>query len=117
MTRPYPCFMTVYFRPELGLPKLMLEFFVQDEAKAARRILLQLPGGQTIAEKQLAIDADPPRNVWIRFDGSGRSSVSASSEHFLAAATGVVTGSRLAAESGDSLAPTSSTNGSCGPKG
>ena len=42
MARAYPCHMTIHFKSELGLPKLVIEHYVQDEPKTTRRILLQL---------------------------------------------------------------------------
>ena len=48
MARAYPCHMTVHFKPELGLPKLVIEHYVRDEAKTCRRILLQLRGMQSL---------------------------------------------------------------------
>lgn len=44
MARAYPCHMTVHFKPELGLPKLVIEHYVRDEPKTSRRILLQFQG-------------------------------------------------------------------------
>ena len=34
----------MHFKPELGLPKLVIEHEVRDEPKTSRRILLQLLG-------------------------------------------------------------------------
>ena len=41
MARAYPCHMTVHFKSDLGLPKLVIEHFVRDEAKTSRRVLVQ----------------------------------------------------------------------------
>lgn len=41
MARAYPCYMTVHFRPELSLPKLVIEYCVSDEPKTSRRVLIQ----------------------------------------------------------------------------
>ena len=41
MARAYPCYITVHFRPELSLPKLVIEYYVSDEPKTSRRMLIQ----------------------------------------------------------------------------
>jgi len=95
MARAYPCHMTVHFKPELGLPKLVIEHYVRDEAKTCRRILLQLPnprlppsGAPRITEKEVAFDADPPENAWLTFQ-AGKSVLTTSPKNFLATVTGL----------------------------
>lgn len=51
MARAYPCHMTVHFKPELGLPKLIIEHYVRDEPKTSRRILIQLLGSGTAGQR------------------------------------------------------------------
>ena len=43
MARPYPCEMTVHFQPQMGLPPLTIEYYVQQERKFMRRVAIELP--------------------------------------------------------------------------
>ncbi|CAE7223635.1 kif4 [Symbiodinium sp. CCMP2592] len=95
MARAYPCHMTVHFKSDLGLPKLVIEHYVRDEAKTSRRVLLQLPhprlppaGAPRITEKEVVFDADPPQNAWLCFQ-AGRSVLNTSPQNFLGTVTGV----------------------------
>jgi len=95
MARAYPCHMTVHFKSELGLPKLVIEHYVRDEPKTSRRILLQLPhprlppaGAPRITEKEVAFDADPPENAWLAFQ-AGKSVLTTAPQNFLATLTGL----------------------------
>eukprot|EP00913_Durusdinium_trenchii_P012068 g11336.t1 len=108
MARAYPCHMTVHFKPELGLPKLIIEHYVRDEPKTSRRILIQLPqprmppaGAPRVTEKQVTFDAeprrsstpassfpqDPPQNAWLAFQ-AGRSALTTAPQNFVSLLTG-----------------------------
>merc|ERR1712080_533419 len=67
--RSFPCFITVHFRSELHVPSIEIQFCVQDAAKVARRIILDLPasGSSIRRPKQVDFDGDPPRNGWMTF--------------------------------------------------
>mmetsp|Transcript_104119 Transcript_104119/g.333880 ORF Transcript_104119/g.333880 Transcript_104119/m.333880 type:complete len:1050 (-) Transcript_104119:186-3335(-) len=74
MARSYPCWMTIHFQGALGLPKVLLEFDVQERPKVARRIVIQLPSnekGGFRASDTISFDAALPRNAWIRCAGTG----------------------------------------------
>ena len=43
MARAYPCYITVDFKPQVGLPPLTIEYTVQEQRKFTRRLALQLP--------------------------------------------------------------------------
>jgi len=68
MARSYPCFITVHFKKELGLPAVIIEYEVQDESPTSRRLVLEMPiralGGRRPG--QATFDACPPRNGWVR---------------------------------------------------
>ena len=66
MARAYPCHMTVHFKPELGLPKLVIEHYVRDEAKTCRRILLQLRGMQSLRHAVDFKGRVGRQHVWMR---------------------------------------------------
>ncbi|CAJ1366021.1 unnamed protein product [Effrenium voratum] len=94
MARAYPCHMTIHFKSELGLPKLVIEHYVQDEPKTTRRILLQLPqvrlppsGAPRITEKETVFDADPPQNAWLCYQ-AGRSVLTTEPREFMATLLG-----------------------------
>ena len=77
MARTFPCVTTVTFKPEVGVPPLVLEYVVQRPPgsntavqKCVRRIVLQLPPKGTRAQnKRTTFAAHPPRDGWLRFDG------------------------------------------------
>lgn len=68
MGRSYPCFVTVHFRPEWGLPQVTIEYVVQDEAMTKRRIVVDMPTTALGCKRpgQATFDGCPPRNGWIR---------------------------------------------------
>jgi len=87
MARPYPCIMTIHFKKELCLPKVIVNFKVQEEAHVARRIIVEFlkqaprngsgdaggrPGGYGICRQKEAVvfDADPPRSGWVHCRGA-----------------------------------------------
>lgn len=68
MGRCYPCVMTIHF--DRGLPKLVIRYYVQDNP-TARRVILEIaqPPPQR-NNREIAFEADVPRNGWIRnFEG------------------------------------------------
>lgn len=72
MARSYPCYMTVYFQGDLSLPRLQIEFEVQEVSRLSRRIVVQFPGSKCLfrpADRPIIFDADPPRNGWLRCAG------------------------------------------------
>ena len=66
MARPYPCEMTVQFQPQMGLPPLTIEYYVQQERKFMRRVAIELP----------AASAKPRRAV-----GKGKGGIVLEEEH------------------------------------
>jgi hypothetical protein len=72
MARAFPCFITVHFRSELGLPKVEIQYYVQDSAKTARRIIVDsAASGSTVRlPKQVDFQADPACNGWISCFGT-----------------------------------------------
>lgn len=70
MARAYPCFISVFFSKESGLPNLAIQYVVQEEAKVTRRIVLDMPlVSRNRPGREIIFQAHPPRNGWIRFDG------------------------------------------------
>eukprot|EP00928_Gymnodinium_smaydae_P029107 TRINITY_DN22014_c0_g1_i1.p1 TRINITY_DN22014_c0_g1~~TRINITY_DN22014_c0_g1_i1.p1 ORF type:complete len:1108 (+),score=144.32 TRINITY_DN22014_c0_g1_i1:47-3370(+) len=69
MARSYPCFITVHFKKEWGLPELTIEYYVQDEPKTSRRIVLDMPTSQLGGKRpgQATFKAyDVIRNGWVQ---------------------------------------------------
>eukprot|EP00929_Paragymnodinium_shiwhaense_P120954 TRINITY_DN9303_c0_g1_i1.p1 TRINITY_DN9303_c0_g1~~TRINITY_DN9303_c0_g1_i1.p1 ORF type:complete len:1211 (+),score=127.57 TRINITY_DN9303_c0_g1_i1:324-3635(+) len=70
MAREYPCFMTVHFRPNTGIPKLSLNFWVQPDKNASKNIVIDISPDVTAGKsntKEIQLDVEPPQDVWIKF--------------------------------------------------
>jgi len=77
MARPYPCFMTLHFAPSLKLPKVLLEFEVQEAPKLSRRLIIQSPSERDEAggwrpSDFVTVEAECPKNCWIRCSAGGK---------------------------------------------
>lgn len=68
MARNYPCFISVHFRKELGLPQIDVEYVVQDKKTTKRRIVVEMPaaGLSTRRPGQVSFKAYPPRSGTVR---------------------------------------------------
>uniref|UniRef100_A0A7S4SS63 Kinesin-like protein n=1 Tax=Alexandrium monilatum TaxID=311494 RepID=A0A7S4SS63_9DINO len=77
MARSYPCFVTVHFAKELGLPLISIQYVVQDLRTVSRRIIVQFPRGGLSDRRpgEVTFDAGPPRNGWIQCASGGAHAV------------------------------------------
>jgi len=73
MARSYPNVMTVHFHKDLGLPQLVIRYYVQDAKSTSRRIVVELPRGGMKRRRGGSVEfhADPPRSGWVRFADGG----------------------------------------------
>ena len=87
MARPYPCVVTVHWRPATGLPPLVLQYYVQAASrKFTRRLAIQLPqaapsgGGKKVVSAAVRRqmkggmvlgEDDCTRNGWFLWNAEG----------------------------------------------
>jgi hypothetical protein len=65
MARSYPCFITVHFKKEWGLPQVDIQYVVQDDPKTSRRIVVDMPVAALGSKRPGQVSVEP-RNGWIQ---------------------------------------------------
>ena len=96
MARTFPCVTTVYFKDNVGLPPIELDWDVQDwdentdvgrqnksqgkPFSEKRRVIIELPTSGFTSKRKLGkkfeYEADPPLDGWLRFNKQGKGSTS-----------------------------------------
>eukprot|EP00927_Polykrikos_kofoidii_P017135 TRINITY_DN17776_c1_g1_i1.p1 TRINITY_DN17776_c1_g1~~TRINITY_DN17776_c1_g1_i1.p1 ORF type:complete len:1160 (-),score=176.85 TRINITY_DN17776_c1_g1_i1:286-3390(-) len=129
MARSYPCFITVSFKKEWGLPEVCIEFVVQDEPKTTRRIVVEMPTNALGGRRPglATFDAKEPRNGWIRCharqepmveygDGTPASALPALEPAVSATDVPAAAARGVGGDRGSSPAPTGASRGKSRPK-